>query len=114
MEGIVSNDVLKIGDLTIKGQDFAEATSEPGLAFAFGKFDGILGLAYDTISVNGIVPPMYQMINQGLLDAPQVSFYLGSSEEDGERPSLVVSTRATTLARSTGPRQAQGLLGGCS
>ncbi|SAM85727.1 probable PEP4-aspartyl protease [Ustilago bromivora] len=83
MEGIVSNDVLKIGDLTIKGQDFAEATSEPGLAFAFGKFDGILGLAYETISVNGIVPPMYQMINQGLLDAPQVSFYLGSSEQDG-------------------------------
>ncbi|PWZ01885.1 Asp-domain-containing protein [Testicularia cyperi] len=83
MEGVVSQDTLKIGDLTIKGQDFAEATSEPGLAFAFGKFDGILGLAYDTISVNGIVPPMYQMINQGLLDAPQVSFYLGSSEEDG-------------------------------
>lgn len=37
MEGFVSQDVLKIGDLTIKGQDFAEATVEPGLAFAFGK-----------------------------------------------------------------------------
>ena len=83
MEGIVSQDVLQIGDLTIKGQDFAEATSEPGLAFAFGKFDGILGLAYDTISVNGIVPPLYQMINQGLLDDKVVSFYLGSSDQDG-------------------------------
>ncbi|KAF8974534.1 endopeptidase [Flammula alnicola] len=69
MEGFVSNDVLSIGDLTIKGQDFAEATKEPGLAFAFGKFDGILGLAYDTIS--------------GLLDAPVFSFRIGSSEEDG-------------------------------
>jgi saccharopepsin len=37
MEGFVSNDVLTIGDLTIKNQDFAEATKEPGLAFAFGK-----------------------------------------------------------------------------
>jgi saccharopepsin len=37
MEGFVSNDVLSIGDLTIKNQDFAEATREPGLAFAFGK-----------------------------------------------------------------------------
>ncbi len=37
MEGFVSNDALTIGDLTIKGQDFAEATKEPGLAFAFGK-----------------------------------------------------------------------------
>lgn len=38
MEGFVSQDLLRIGDLTIKGQDFAEATKEPGLAFAFGKY----------------------------------------------------------------------------
>ena len=68
MEGYISQDVLTIGDLVIPGQDFAEATSEPGLAFAFGKFDGILGLAYDTISVNHIVPPIYNAINQGLLE----------------------------------------------
>ncbi|KAF9247080.1 Asp-domain-containing protein [Melanogaster broomeanus] len=83
MEGYVSRDTLAIGDLTIRGQDFAEATKEPGLAFAFGKFDGILGLAYNTISVNGIVPPFYNMIDQGLLDSPVFSFRIGSSEEDG-------------------------------
>jgi len=37
MEGFVSNDAFKIGDLTVNGMDFAEATKEPGLAFAFGK-----------------------------------------------------------------------------
>jgi saccharopepsin len=37
MEGFVSNDVFTIGDLEVKGLDFAEATKEPGLAFAFGK-----------------------------------------------------------------------------
>ena len=37
MEGFVSNDKLSIGDLSISGQDFAEATKEPGLTFAFGK-----------------------------------------------------------------------------
>ncbi|RXW24658.1 hypothetical protein EST38_g1144 [Candolleomyces aberdarensis] len=83
MEGFVSNDVLTIGDITIKNQDFAEATKEPGLAFAFGKFDGILGLAYDRISVNHITPPFYSMINQKLLDSPVFSFRIGSSEEDG-------------------------------
>jgi saccharopepsin len=50
VEGFISKDVLQIGDLTVKNQLFGEATKEPGLAFAFGKFDGILGLAYDTIS----------------------------------------------------------------
>lgn len=99
MEGFVSNDLLSIGDITIKDQDFAEAVKEPGLAFAFGKyvsnfkgrsyvelfsrFDGILGLGYDTISVNHIVPPFYNMINQGLIDSPVFSFRLGSSEQDG-------------------------------
>ncbi|THH06796.1 hypothetical protein EW145_g3844 [Phellinidium pouzarii] len=83
MEGFVSNDVLTIGDLEIDDQDFAEATKEPGLAFAFGKFDGILGLGYDTIAVNHVTPPFYSMINKGMLDAPVFSFRLGSSEEDG-------------------------------
>jgi saccharopepsin len=49
--------------MEIKNQLFAEATEEPGLAFAFGRFDGILGLGYDTISVNHITPPFYELIN---------------------------------------------------
>jgi len=83
MEGFVSSDTLTIGDVSIKNQDFAEATKEPGLAFAFGKFDGIMGLAYDTISVNHITPPFYSMMNGGHLDANVFSFRVGSSEEDG-------------------------------
>ncbi|KZT41155.1 putative PEP4-aspartyl protease [Sistotremastrum suecicum HHB10207 ss-3] len=83
MTGIVSQDTLTIGDLVIKGQDFAEALTEPGLAFAFGRFDGILGLAYDTISVNHITPPFFNMVDKKLLDSPVFSFRVGSSEEDG-------------------------------
>ena len=84
LSGFVSNDVMSIGDLKIKNQDFAEATNEPGLAFAFGRFDGILGLGYDTISVNKIVPPFYNMIDQKLLDDPVFAFYLGDSDEGSE------------------------------
>ena len=65
----------------IKDQLFGEATSEPGLAFAFGRFDGILGLAYDTISVNHIPPPFYNMIDQKLIDEPVFAFYLGNTED---------------------------------
>ncbi|EJD53628.1 aspartic peptidase A1 [Auricularia subglabra TFB-10046 SS5] len=83
MEGFISQDTLKIGDISIPGQDFAEAMKEPGLAFAFGKFDGILGLAYDTIAVNHITPPFYNMVNKKLLDQPVFSFRLGASESDG-------------------------------
>ncbi|EOO02014.1 putative vacuolar protease a protein [Phaeoacremonium minimum UCRPA7] len=84
LSGFVSQDVMTIGDLKIKSQDFAEATSEPGLAFAFGRFDGILGLGYDTISVNKMVPPFYNMVNQKLLDEPVFAFYLGGNDEGDE------------------------------
>jgi len=83
MEGFVSNDVFSMGDLTVRNMDFAEATKEPGLAFAFGKFDGILGLAYDTIAVAHVVPPFYYLLNEGLLDEPVFAFRVGRSEEDG-------------------------------
>ncbi|KAJ3557187.1 hypothetical protein NPX13_g9979 [Xylaria arbuscula] len=88
LSGFVSKDDVTIGDLKIKGQDFAEATSEPGLAFAFGRFDGILGLGFDRISVNGIVPPFYQLVNQKLIDEPVFAFYLNS--ESGSDDSEVV------------------------
>src|SRR5579859_5132708 len=64
LSGFVSSDTLDFGGMKIKNQLFAEATEEPGLAFAFGRFDGILGMGYDTISVNHITPPFYELINQ--------------------------------------------------
>ncbi|KAI0390894.1 aspartic peptidase domain-containing protein [Xylariaceae sp. FL0594] len=88
LSGFVSQDDVTIGDIKIKGQDFAEATSEPGLAFAFGRFDGIMGMGFDRISVNGIVPPFYQMVNQKLIDEPVFAFYLNS--ESGSDDSEVV------------------------
>lgn len=42
-----------------------------------------MGLGYDTISVNQIVPPFYSMVNQGLLDEPVVSFYLSDTSNGG-------------------------------
>jgi len=84
LSGFVSQDVMAIGDITVLKQDFAEATSEPGLAFAFGRFDGIMGMGYDTISVNQIVPPIYNMIEQQLIDEPVFSFFLGGTEEESE------------------------------
>lgn len=84
VSGFVSQDTLRIGDLTIPKQDFGEITSEPGLAFAFGKFDGILGLAYDSLSVNHMTPPVYNAITRDLLDERKFAFYLGDANKGSD------------------------------
>lgn len=83
VKGYLSQDILQLAGIEIPKQVFGETTSEPGLTFAFGKFDGILGLGYDSISVQHTVPPVYNAINQGLLDEPKFAFHLGVEGEDG-------------------------------
>jgi len=66
----------------IKDFTFAEITETKGLglAYSMGKFDGILGLGWDTISVDGLPTVFGQMIAQGLVDQPVFCFSLGKAD----------------------------------
>ncbi|KAI2808000.1 hypothetical protein RDWZM_005410 [Blomia tropicalis] len=76
MTGFLSTDVVTVANQQIQNQTFAEAVSEPGITFVFAKFDGILGLGFNTISVDGVPTVFDSMVKQGLVQQPVFSFYL--------------------------------------
>ncbi|XP_072282623.1 cathepsin D-like [Pyxicephalus adspersus] len=76
LEGFLSQDTVTIGSLHIQNQTFAEAVNQPGIVFLAARFDGILGLGYPDISVDGVLPLFDNMMKQKLLEKNVFSFYL--------------------------------------
>jgi len=86
VSGFLSQDSVGWGGLTVKGQLFAEITDASGLGAAFlaGKFDGILGMAFQSISIYGIPTVFQMMLDQKLISDAIFAFYLSStSGQDG-------------------------------
>jgi len=80
VEGIFSKDTVTLGGIDVKGQLFAEVSKVSfgplNIAFAAGKFDGLLGLGFKSISQYQIPTPFEAMIDQKLIDEPVFAFYL--------------------------------------
>jgi len=87
VSGFFSQDSVSVGGAVVKGMLFAEITDSSGLGLAYklGKFDGILGMAFPSISVNGVDTYFDMLIKQSPeLDAV-FSFYLSDMQgKDGE------------------------------
>jgi hypothetical protein len=79
--GILGVDTVRFGDqgtnqLTVPTTTFGQAQTLAAFFAQIPQMDGILGLAFQSLAVNGVVPPLINAINQGLLDAPIFTVYL--------------------------------------
>jgi len=86
VSGFFSRDDVTLGDdILIKNVEFAEVADAGGLgmAYSIGKFDGILGMGFTSISVGGVPTIFEEAIKQNAVDQPVFAFYLGDNE-DGE------------------------------
>uniref|UniRef100_A0A3Q3F9A2 Nothepsin n=1 Tax=Kryptolebias marmoratus TaxID=37003 RepID=A0A3Q3F9A2_KRYMA len=79
--GVMGRDTLKIAGLTTLNQEFGESVYEPGSTFVTAKFDGVLGLGYQSLAEILGNPVFDNMVAQKIVDEPVFSFYLSSSPE---------------------------------
>lgn len=80
VSGYFSSDTVTMGQFSVENQVFAEVNNVKGLgqAYSMGKFDGILGMGWDTISVDGVETPFHNLVQSGKLDDAVFAFYLGN------------------------------------
>ncbi|KAB2018630.1 hypothetical protein ES319_D08G242600v1 [Gossypium barbadense] len=88
ISGFFSQDNVEVGGVVVRDQVFVEATREGSFpTFVLAKFDGILGLGFQEISVGNATPVWYNMLNQDVVREDVFSFWLNrdpSANEGGE------------------------------
>jgi|EP00956_Cyclotella_meneghiniana_P042873 hypothetical protein len=86
VKGYFSVDTVTLADdIVVKNQKFAEVQNAGGLGVGYimGKFDGILGLGFEGLSLGGATTVFKNAIDQGVVNQPVFAFDLGD-ERDGE------------------------------
>ncbi|XP_039023247.1 aspartic proteinase-like isoform X1 [Hibiscus syriacus] len=87
ISGFFGLDHVRVGDIVVEYQEFIEITKEPLLPFLIAKYDGILGLGFQDISVERANPVWMNMVQQGHIDHKLFSLWLSrdsTSEFGGE------------------------------
>jgi len=81
VSGVFCEDTLQMGGFKLDKYNFAavDNTGGMGVAYYLAKFDGILGLGWDSITVGGGIAPFTALVNSGKLDEPVFAFYLGDN-----------------------------------
>jgi hypothetical protein len=76
-----SDDITLADDIVISNQRFAEIEDAGGLGVAYylGKFDGILGMGFTSISIDSTPTVFESAIKQNKVDQPVFAFYLGDN-----------------------------------
>lgn len=86
VSGFYSRDDVHVGEYELKDYLFAEVNNTKGLgpSYGIGHFDGICGMGWDDISVDGVQTPLRALVLSGKLAENVFAFFLGSNGADGE------------------------------
>eukprot|EP01059_Diplonema_ambulator_P035586 TRINITY_DN842_c0_g2_i1.p1 TRINITY_DN842_c0_g2~~TRINITY_DN842_c0_g2_i1.p1 ORF type:complete len:386 (+),score=150.89 TRINITY_DN842_c0_g2_i1:44-1159(+) len=79
LEGVIDTDVLGWAGLNAT-LNFGEATKMPGVTWDAAHFDGICGMGWPSIAVDGVVPPFFVLLQQRKISTGSFAFYLTSDD----------------------------------
>nr|ABX89618.1 pepsinogen [Sparus aurata] len=82
MTGYLASDTVEVGGISVANQVFGISQSEAAFMASMAA-DGILGLAFQSIASDNVVPVFYNMVQQGLVSQPMFSVYLSGNSEQG-------------------------------
>jgi hypothetical protein len=75
IEGFLAKDTFTLGPVRVHDQAFGQIKRSTGSVFVTGKFDGILGLSFPSLSAHSYTPVFDSIIQQKLLTNNMFSFY---------------------------------------
>ncbi|XP_065792567.1 pregnancy-associated glycoprotein 2-like [Muntiacus reevesi] len=81
IQGFLGSDTVQIGNFVSLNQSFGLSVKEFG--FDGMPFDGVLGLAFPSISIKGARPIFDNLWSQGAFSEPVFAFYLSKSKPEG-------------------------------
>nr|XP_046254070.1 renin [Scatophagus argus] len=89
VRGFLSEDVVVVGGIPVV-QVFAEATSLSAMPFIFAKFDGVLGMGYPNVAIDGITPVFDRIMSQHILREEVFSVYYSRDPKHSPGGELVL------------------------
>jgi len=88
--GFLTSDTVTIAGVPATNQLFGEATKLPGVTFIAAKFDGLLGMGFQEISVDGVPPVFYTMVQQKVVEEPVFAFWLNRNLNESKGGELTL------------------------
>lgn len=76
VSGFFSKDSVGLGGALANNISFGEVTKLSGYSFILAKFDGILGMGYQSISIGNAPTVFEELYKQGKIEEASFSFYL--------------------------------------
>jgi len=80
-KGFLGKDTVTLAGVSVRDQPLAQSTELGG---GFPKLDGILGMAFQELAVDGVIPVFQTMVQQGVVKEPRFAFWMGHQSKPGQ------------------------------